>query len=503
VSRLTQTRYDTSDVVRVATGVLAYKSLPQTLLHSLHASVEGNPEGEAIVEIGGQRLSYLQLWHQAARVAGGLREIGVKPGDRVGIRLGNGTRWCLAFFGCQMAGAIAVPINARLAQAEVDYISADAGVAYVVDGSSALPDAQHFTYDSADPEDVAAIFYTSGTTGSPKGAMTTHANFLANNESLRRVLAIREPGQDRNLVSAPLFHVTGCNSQLLPTLASQGTIVILPTFDVRSLLKTIELERISQMVSVPAIYWYALNQPDFDGFETSSVKSISYGGAPITPALVAAIKRGFPNARVGNGFGLTETASCAAYLPDEYSETRPETVGFPVPVAEVQIDSDSDAELGELLIRAQNVVRGYWRNDTATQAAFQDGWFRSGDIARIDAQGFIQIVDRKKDMINRGGEKVYSIEVENAIAQHEAVLESAVVGVPDPMMGEKVGAVVVVSRRMDPQEIIAHLRGRLADYKIPEFVHIQDEPLRRNTNGKLVKSELRSTTIWGPALRSR
>jgi acyl-CoA synthetase (AMP-forming)/AMP-acid ligase II len=449
-------------------------------------------------------VTYRQLWDHCARIAGGLKEAGIVPGDRVAIRLGNGLDWCLAFLGIQLAGGIAVPVNTRFSQAEVKYVVDDSGSKFVFEPDSPLPEGSPLAIDDANPQDVAAIFYTSGTTGFPKGAMTTHENFLANIENCRRVMPVPFDGSTRTLVSVPLFHVTGCNSQLLTTCAAFGAVVIMPTFDVQSFLRLVGEERITSLVSVPAIYWLALNQPNFREIDVSGVRWVSYGGAPTPPDLVLGIMEAFPHARVGNGFGLSETSAVATFLPHEYSSKRPETVGFAAPVVDLKLDeSNYEPGVGELLIRAQNVVKGYWNKPEATAETFVNGWLHSGDLARLDVDGFVQIVDRAKDMVNRGGENVYCVEVENAMIAYPAVFEVAVVGVPDQMMGEKVGAVIVPKphTRIDLADLLAFTKTRIADFKVPEYVSIRNEPLPRNPGGKILKKRLRDETAWGDAVQ--
>jgi acyl-CoA synthetase (AMP-forming)/AMP-acid ligase II len=297
--------------------------------------------------------------------------------------------------------------------------------------------------------------------------------------------------------------VTGCNSQLLAAGYLGGATVIMPQFDVNVFIDAIAAERIDVLTTVPAIYWLAVNQPRFAQADVSSIQALSYGGAPIAPELVKRIMAAFPQARVGNGFGLTETASVTTYLPHEYAEEHADSVGFPVPVCDVRIDPVLGGEVGELLIRGPNVVAGYWNKPDATAAAFEDGWLRSGDLARIDDEGLVYVVDRAKDMINRGGENVYCVEVENALAGAPNVFEAAVVGVPDAMMGEKVGAVLVASpgTELNVADVLSYLRERLADFKVPQFVAVNPEPLPRNPGGKLLKRRIRDETKWGDPLR--
>jgi acyl-CoA synthetase (AMP-forming)/AMP-acid ligase II len=479
-------------------GIRRYTGLAQNLLQLLRGSVEAAPESEALVELGGERVTYRQLWSRATRVAGGLRAAGVQPGDRVANRLTNGNDWVLAFWGTLLAGAVTVPVNTRFAAPEVAYVVEDSGAVYVVEPGSELPDGDPLEVTDQGHGDLAAIFYTSGTTGFPKGAMTTHENFLSNIETCMRCLPLPRE-QLSTLISVPLFHVTGCNSQLLVVTALAGTSVILPVFEPQAFLRAIADERIAVLTTVPAIYWLALQQPNFAEFDTSSVRSLSYGGAPIAPDLVHRIQAAFPGARVGNGFGLTETSSVSTYLPHEYAAEHADSVGFPAPVVDVDLaDPDPETGVGELLIRGPHVVSGYWGKPEQTAETFVDGWLHSGDLARIDEEGLVFVVDRKKDMINRGGENVYSVEVENALAAHPAVGEVAVVGVADSMMGEKVGAVVVPrpGATIDAAELLAFARQHLADFKVPQYVAIRTDPLPRNPGGKVLKPPLRSETDW-------
>jgi acyl-CoA synthetase (AMP-forming)/AMP-acid ligase II len=383
-------------------------------------------------------------------------------------------------------------------------VLSDSGPAAVLCPGEPLPDGPPRSAGDLGLDDLAAIFYTSGTTGFPKGAMTTQGNVLSNVETAIRVTGIDRatgPAQ-RGLVSVPLFHVTGCNSQLLVYLALGAGTVVLPAFDVRTFLRIIVDERITQLTSVPAIYALAMAQPDFDGFDVGAVTKLSYGGAPIAPALVHRLVRGFPNARLGNGFGLTETASISTYLPHEWAAEHADSVGFAAPVVDLAV-VDPDVEgVGELLIRGPNVVDGYWNKPAATAATFVDGWLHTGDLARVDG-GLTYVVDRAKDMINRGGENVYSVEVENALAGAPGVADAAVVGVPDEVMGEKVGAVLVPASgvALDARAVLDYLGERLADFKLPQYVVVRSEPLPRNPGGKILKRNLREQTDWGEPIR--
>jgi acyl-CoA synthetase (AMP-forming)/AMP-acid ligase II len=298
----------------------------------------------------------------------------------------------------------------------------------------------------------------------------------------------------------PLFHVTGCNSQLMTQIGLGGTSVIMPTFRPAEFLAAIAEHRISLLTSVPTIYELVLRHPDFPTTDVSSVKTLSYGGAPIAPELVHRLVAAFPQARVGNGFGLSEVSSVATFLPHEYAADNADSVGFACPVNELRLDRpDPLSGVGELLIRGPNVAAGYWGDPARTAETFADGWLHTGDLATL-RDGLVRIVDRAKDMINRGGENVYSVEVENALAEHPDVIEVAVVGVPDPVMGEKVAAVVLPRAGIAADELVPSLIGfartRLADFKVPQFVRVLDAPLPRNAGGKVLKAPLRASGEW-------
>jgi acyl-CoA synthetase (AMP-forming)/AMP-acid ligase II len=499
--RAVDSPFDTSGIEVGADGIKRYVGLPRNVVEMLRSTVERYPERTAVAELGGPSVTYAELWDRARQVAGGLRADGVHVGDPVAMQIGNGLDWALAFWGAHLAGAVVVPLNTRLSEVESEYVLADCAAAYVVRPGEPLPTGTPI--DPPDPAhtDVAALFYTSGTTGRPKGAMVTHENFLTSLEGAIRCRELpREPGQS-TLISVPLFHVTGCCSQFMTQVSLGGTSVIMPRFDPASFLAAIPHYGITQLTSVPTIYELALRHPSFPATDVSSVRTLSYGGAPIAPELVHRLMAAFPGARLGNGFGLSETSALATFLPHEYTAEHADAVGFPTPVNDVRIDAQ---DVGELLIRGPNVVAGYWGDPERTAETFVDGWLHTGDVARID-DGIVRIVDRAKDMINRGGENVYSVEVENALSAHPDVIEVAVIGVPDPVMGEKVGAVVlpqpgVTAEALVPS-LIAYARERLADFKVPQFVRVLDGPLPRNAGGKVLKASLRGADGWLPVPR--
>lgn len=497
--------FDSTGVEPDENGVRRYTNLHESLLEMLRESVERDPTAEALKEVDGESVTYRELWDRSARVAGGLRGEGIKPGDRVAIRLGNSIDWVVAFVGGLMAGAIVVPVNTRFTENEVAYVVDDSGSSYVFEQGKALPDGQPHVHEGATRSDVAAIFYTSGTTGFPKGAMHMHENVLANIETAARVVDIdRDIGRGfRTLVVVPLFHVTGCHSQTLPALRLGGGAVIDIGFDGPRMIRTLEEERITGCTAVPAIYYYIVNHPDFSSAKLGAVRWASYGGAPIAPALVHEIKERFPNARVGNGFGLTESTSISTFLPHEWAAEHADSVGFAAPHTEVALgDADPETGIGEILIRGQGVCAGYWQKPAATEAAFVDHWLHTGDVGRVSDEGLVYVLDRIKDMVNRGGENVYCVEVENGLIGAPGVGEVAVVGVPDSMMGEKVGAVIVPlpGQTVDPEAVVSYAREHLADFKVPQYVTVRPAPLPRNPSGKLMKRVLRDETAWGDAL---
>lgn len=496
--------YARDGVVADASGVPGYADLPASLAAMLRAHAEASPEVEAVVEIGGRRLTYGELWAAARRVAGGLVALGVEPGDRVALRHPAGADWVVGFWGTVMAGAIAVAVNTRATPADMEFVLRDAAVAVDLTPDTGLPDGEPVEPAAADPDDVAALFYTSGTTGRPKGVPTTHRAFLTCTENMLRGAAIdASVGAGlRTLISVPLFHVTGCNAQLLTATRAGGTSVILPAFDQAAAVSAIADERISFMITVPAIYALLLRRQDFAALDVGHVRWVGYGGAPIAPTLVHALMEAFPAARVFNGYGMTETCSVATILPHDEAAEHADSVGYALPSVDLAVAPlGDDPQLGELCVRGAGVTGGYWRRPEADAETIVDGWLHTGDIVRVDDAGRIHIVDRIKDIIMRGGENIASVEVEAVLAAAPGVLEAAVLAVPDDVMGEKVGAVLHGPGPIDVDAVLAHCRTHLADYKVPQYVSIAAGPLPRNAGGKILKATLRGEVSWGDALR--
>jgi acyl-CoA synthetase (AMP-forming)/AMP-acid ligase II len=353
--------------------------------------------------------------------------------------------------------------------------------------------------------DTAALFYTSGTTGHPKGVPTTHEAFVTNTENAVVCLGLpRDLGADmRTLISVPLFHVTGCNSQLLAATRFGGASVIMPALNLDELIATLTAERISLMVTVPAIYSLLLRYKDFAAADVSAVRWVGYGGAPIAPSLVRAVKNSFPQATVFNGYGMTETASLMTVLPDQDAVEHADSVGYAVPSVDIGvIPFGDDPAVGELVTRGGNVTASYWNRPEDTSATVVDGWLHTGDVVRVDDAGRVHIIDRLKDIINRGGENVSSVEVEAVLLAAPNVADACVLAVPDQVMGEKVGAVLFGGQdQIDVPAVLDHCRAQLADFKVPQYVTVVDNALPRNAGGKLLKGKLREQVQWGDPLR--
>lgn len=492
-------------IVRDDAGAPHYADIPATLIDILRDHASAAPGDEAVVELGGRRLTYGELWDAAARVAGGLRADGVRLGDRVAIRYPAGMDWALAFWGIVLAGGVAVAVNTRMADPEVAFVLDDAGVGVDLAPGTPLPDGEPFVVEGITAGDVAAFFYTSGTTGRPKGVPTTHEAFVTNAENMVRCSDIpRVGGPDmRTLISVPLFHVTGCNSQFLVAAYVGGTSVIMPVLDVAGLPEVLVTERIGYMVTVPAVYSLLLRNPAFADADVSGVRSVGYGGAPIAPSLVQQLQDAFPQAVVMNGYGMTESASLITVLPDSDALAHADSVGYAVPSVDIGVVPISDdPTIGELVVRGGNITTGYWERPDADATTIIDGWLHTGDVVRVDDAGRVHIVDRIKDIINRGGENVSSIEVEAVLLSAPGVVDAAVVPVPDDVMGEKVGAILVsASGDLDLDAVLQHCRANLADFKIPQFVVTSADALPRNAGGKLLKNTIRGQVSWGEPLR--
>src|SRR5688572_16353118 len=460
---------------------LCHAERPGGLVQMLEQAATRNPAGEALV-CGETRLTWQGLRQRVAQAAGALAGRGVGRGDRVGILLGNRLEFPLAFLGAAWLGAIPVPISLREAKAGVDYIVGHCGAKLLLQEGFDFQ-GKEIPSSPAGEEDVAAILYTSGTTGKPKGAMLTNLGIVHSSMNFETCMGFSQA--TRALAAVPLSHVTGVIALLTTMLRCAGTLVILPAFKARDFLQAMEKERVTYTLIVPAMYNLCLLEKDFGNFDLSAWKVGGYGGAPMPAATISALAQKLPGLALMNAYGATETTSPATIMPAEEQAKRLDSVGLAVPGAEIKVVDD------ELWIRGPMVVKGYWDDPAATAREFTDGFWRSGDVGSIDAEGYVRVLDRKKDMINRGGYKVFTAEVENTLAEHPAVVESAVVGYPCPVLGERVHAFVVTRNETNPDLLREFCAARLADYKVPERFTLGTEPLPRNANGKVLKRQLR------------
>ena len=486
------------------------------------------PDNEALVA-DDVRLTYRQLAAASDAIATGLAAAGVQSGDRIGMLLGNRIEFVSTLLACLRLGAICVPLGTRLQTPEIAYILDHAGASVLVheaELAGRLPAAAELPklhqryatggecagsqpFDSlrragSPPafvapaeEATAVILYTSGTTGRPKGAMLAHVNIV--HSALHFQYCMGLGPDDRSLLAVPASHVTGLIAIIVTAWQGGGAVIMVPEFKARDFLPLAAKEKLTHTIMVPAMYNLCLLQPDFDRHDLSRWRVGGYGGAPMPQATIAALAQKLPQLGLMNAYGATETTSPTTMMPPAMSATHSDSVGLEAPCAEViVVDADGrevpPGETGELWIRGPMVVPGYWENADATRQNFTAGFWHSGDIGSIDADGFVRVFDRVKDMINRGGYKIFSVEVENVLSHHPGVLESAIIARPCPVLGERVHAFVA---RKDASLTEATLKNfcasRLADYKVPETFTLLDEPLPRNANGKLLKRVLRDS----------
>ncbi len=506
-----------------------------------------------------ERVTYEAWFRATAALALELQRLGVRKRDRVALAMRNLPEWPVAFFAVAAVGAIVVPLNAWWTGGELQYALSHSGTKLLICDAERwdriepqlgtlpelelalvsrsrggltdcarpledvigsphdygkLPDVDLPTID-IHPDDDATIFYTSGTTGKPKGAIGTHRNILSailstGYSAMRSVLRRGEtppaPQPKVALTVIPLFHVTACCSGLMGTVAAGNTTIFMRRWDTVTAFEIIQRERVSTTGGVPTIAWQLLEHPDRDKYDLSSLEAIAYGGAPSAPDLVRRIKKEL-GALPGNGWGMTETSATVTSHGSEDYLNRPDSCGPPVPVSDLKIMSEDASrelavgEVGELWARGPQIVRGYWNDPEATAATFVDGWVRTGDLARLDEEGFCYIVDRAKDIVIRGGENIYSSEVENILYDHPAVTDAALVGIPHRTLGEEPAAVVHLApgTTASEEELKEWVRARLASFKVPVRIIFSEETLPRNANGKIMKRELRKLFEEQPA----
>jgi long-chain acyl-CoA synthetase len=531
-----------------------WKNLPPTLRD---AFVMGRAHGaKTFLVYEDDRATFDTFARATLKLAQQLTKDGVAKGDRVAIIMRNLPEWPVAFYAAAIIGAIVTPLNAWWTGPELEYGLADSGAkiaivdterlerinehlhncpdltrVYVareadeiahpliskledvigaVNTWGALPDGT--VPDVAlDADDPATILYTSGTTGKPKGALGTHRNMLSNilasgyavaRSYVRRGEPVPQPDPNAppkvTLLSVPFFHATGCFAVMSPTLFAGGKLVLMRRWDAEGAMALIERERCTNAGGVPTIAWQLIEHPARAKYDLSSLEVVSYGGAPSAPELVKRITEAFPKSQPGNGWGMTETsATFTSHLAEDY-QLRPDSCGPAVPVCDMKVvDTDGrtlpPGTIGELWGKGPNVVVGYWNKPEATAQTFQDGWVKTGDLAKIDEEGFCFIVDRAKDMLIRGGENIYCVEVENVLYAHPAVMDAAIVAIPHKTLGEEPGAVVTCKpgTHATEAELRAFVAERLAAFKVPVKIEFWAETLPRNANGKIMKSELK------------
>ena len=546
---------ETEEVVIRGIKTRTWKNAPASIRDIVTA---GRAHGEKIFLVHEDERVSFEAFHRAvAALADALQAEGVVKGDRVAVVMRNIPEWPVAFYAAAALGAIVTPLNAWWTGPELEYGLVDSGSKIAVvdaerlarisellpacpdlkrvfvarqvdeiadprlvrlesvigapDTWGALPD-RPLPVVEIGPEDDATIFYTSGTTGKPKGALGTQRNINSNIFSsastgarafLRRGETPPAPDPDApqkaTLLSVPFFHATGSVAIMNPSLFGGAKLVMMRKWDPVRAFEMIERERVTSAGGVPTIAWQLIEHPERGKYDLSSLEGVAYGGAPSAPELVRKIVETFPKSQPGNGWGMTETSATATQHGAEDYQHRPDSCGPAVAVGEckiVTVEGDRElpvGEVGELWFKGPQVVKGYWNKPEATAQTFVDGWVRTGDLARLDDEGFCFIIDRAKDMLIRGGENIYCIEVENVLYDHPAVMDAALVGIPHKTLGEEPGAVVTLKpgASADEAELRAFVAAQLAAFKVPVKVVFWPETLPRNANGKILKSELR------------
>lgn len=534
-------RFQTGEIEVQGVRYTAFTAVPETL-RDLFDLTRGYGEATFLV-YEDERYTFDEVYARADGIAAALQSrYGVTKGDRVAIAMRNYPEWIMTYLGALSVGAVVVSMNAWWTTEELDFGLEDCGASVLVADPDRVtrtreaterlgiatvgvrlggtaPDRVDRWEDVAEPgaaferveiapDDDATILYTSGTTGRPKGAVSTHRaviQALMGFGCKGAIDALRRPderggatGPPVFILIVPLFHVTGNVPVLLGSMASGLKLVIMHKWDPGRALELIEREQVTQFVGVPTQSWDLLEHPDFDRYDTSSLAAVGGGGAPAPPQLVSRVATGFKAAKPNIGYGLTETNSYGPGNSGVDYVTHPTSTGRVTPIMQVEVRDPDGRSLpvgtsGEIWMKGPNVIRGYWNRPEATAETIVDGWLRSGDIGRLDEEGFLYIEDRAKDMILRAGENVYSAEVEAAIYEHPAVYEAAVFGVPHERLGEEVAVAIVArpSMTIDPDELRAFLTERIAPFKVPSKIVAFTEALPRNPAGKILKRDLR------------
>jgi long-chain acyl-CoA synthetase len=515
--------------------VAVFGERPRSIWAMISDAASRNPDGEALV-CGDVRMNWREVVQRSQELAAGFHRLGLQRGDRVAVLLGNRIEFVLTMFAASHAGLITVLLGTRQQKPEIAYVLTDCGARLLIHEAALadrvpeardVPDLQHriavdddarlsqfssLCDNAALPspaevaeEDTAMILYTSGTTGRPKGAMLAHCNVIHSSTIFVSCLQLTEA--DRSIAAVPLAHVTGVVANVMTMVRCAGTLIIMSEFKAAAYLQVAMRERVTYTVMVPAMYNLCLLQPDFDSCDLSSWRIGGYGGAPMPVATIERLDAKIPGLKLINCYGSTETTSPSTIMPGELTAAHIDSVGLPCPGAEIIVLDAAGRELprgeiGEIWIRSGSVIKGYWNNAAATAESFTGGFWHSGDLGSIDAQNFIRVFDRQKDMINRGGLKIYSAEVESVLAGHADVVESAIIAKPCPVLGERVHAVIVTRNNDASVEALrAWCAERLSDYKVPETIALTTEPLPRNANGKVLKRQLRDAQSSDAQLR--
>jgi O-succinylbenzoic acid--CoA ligase len=501
---------------------------PKSVHEMLERAVGRLSHGTAVI-CGDERVTYAELNALIGEAAGGLRALGVEKGDRVAILLNNSIEFVAVLFAVARLGAVSVPLNIRHQLAENRHILEDCTAKVVVrehdladripspgsaigpkyavavrrDGGdtplAALLSVRPVTRaETVEEEDIATILYTSGTTGKPKGAMLTHFNIA--HSVIHYASAMELSAEDRALLAVPMSHVTGLVALVDAMIYCAGTLVVMPTFRAAEFIDLAARHRITYSLIVPAMFNLCLLAPNFDKADLSAWRASGYGGAIMPEATLERIAAKLPNLKLLNCYGSTETTSPATIMPPEQTVARKESVGLAVPCGHILVMDVDGVELahgepGEIYIGGPMVVPGYFNNPEASEREFRAGYWKSGDLGIMDERGYLRVIDRIKDVINRGGYKIFASEVENVLLEHPAVVEVAVAPKPCPVLGERVHAFVVLRGAVEDIELERHCAHFLSDYKVPEAFHRLEGTLPRNANGKVLKRDLRQILI--------
>jgi long-chain acyl-CoA synthetase len=485
----------------------------------LTESAERTPDSPAI-RLGEHELGYGALDDLSARLAALLREKGFEPGDRVGVMLPNVPEFPVAYYGVLRAGGVVVPMNVLLKRREIAFYLEDSGAKLLlawhgfaeearegaVEAGAELIEVEPASFaamlgelapatDVADTaeDDTAVILYTSGTTGKPKGAELTHLNLFRNAEISSRTTCEVGPGSVV-LGALPLFHSFGQSVGMNASLLVGACLTLVPKFDPGETLETMQRDGVTHFYGVPTMFGALLHHPERESYDTSALRNCVTGGASMPVEVLHGFEGAF-GAVVLEGYGLSETSPVASSNhPD--MERKAGSIGTPIEGVEMKVVDEDDnevsqGEVGEIVIRGHNIMKGYWQRPDATEEAMRGGWFHSGDMARTDEEGYFYIVDRKKDLIIRGGYNVYPREVEEVLFEHPKIREAAVVGVPHDEWGEEIGAAVVLhdGEELAPEEISAYVKERIAAYKYPRVVWFLED-LPKGPTGKILKREI-------------